>query len=102
MRKQEKAIIWPIYFDSNRTRKKGRRVSKNMAVKSPKINEIANVASKLGFQYEIIPEVSYPKKPWINTGLLLIERKFTKEQLIKKIAMKLLKNRNNLSRKEEK
>jgi signal recognition particle subunit SRP19 len=102
MRKQDKTIIWPIYFDSSRTRKKGRRVSKNMAVKSPKINEIANVASKLGFQYEIIPEVSYPKKPWINTGLLLIEKKFTKEQLIKKIAMKLLKNRNNLSRKEKK
>ncbi|MCW3997740.1 MAG: signal recognition particle subunit SRP19/SEC65 family protein [Candidatus Bathyarchaeota archaeon] len=102
MRKQDKTIIWPIYFDSSRTRKKGRRVSKNVAVKSPKINEIANVASKLGFQYEIIPEVSYPKKPWINTGLLLIEKKFTKEQLIKKIAMKLLKNRNNLSRKEKK
>lgn len=102
MRKQDKAIIWPVYFDSNRTRKMGRRVSKSIAVKSPKINEIANVVSKLGYQYELIPEVSYPKKPWVNTGLLLVEKKFPKEQLIKKIAMQINKDRNSSSRKEKK
>lgn len=80
----------------------GRRVSKSIAVKSPKLNEIVNVVSRLGFQYELIPEVSNPKKPWVSTGLLLIEKKFPKEQLIKKIALQLLKNRNNSSRKEKK
>jgi signal recognition particle subunit SRP19 len=102
MRQQDKAIIWPVYFDLSRTRKMGRRISKSIAIKSPKINEIANAASKLGFQYQVIPEVSHPKKPWVNTGLLLIEKKFPKEQLLNKIAQQLLKNRSNSSKKEKK
>ena len=101
MRKQDKALIWPAYFDSNRTRKMGRRISKNLAVKSPKMNEILAAVSKLGFQCELIPEASYPKKPWIKTGLLLIEKKYPKEQLINKIAKHLVKNRANSSRKEK-
>jgi Ca2+-transporting ATPase len=32
MRKQTKAIIWPAYFDQGKTRMKGRRVPKNIAV----------------------------------------------------------------------
>ena len=93
MRKKDKTLIWPAYFDSNRTRKMGRRVSKDICVRSPKIDEIVNVVSKLGYQCELNPEVSYPKKPWIRTGLLLIEKKYSKEQLINKIAVNLVKNR---------
>ena len=40
MRKLDKAIIWPLYFDVNKTRKEGRRVSKALAVSSPKIAEL--------------------------------------------------------------
>jgi signal recognition particle subunit SRP19 len=101
MRKQDKAILWPAYFDSSRTRKMGRRVSKKLAVKSPKLKELINAVSKLGFQCELIPEVSYPKKPWVKTGLLLIEKKISKEQLINKIAEQLVKSRDNFSRKEK-
>ena len=93
MRKKDKTIIWPAYFDSNRTRKMGRRVSKDLCVRSPKMDEIVTVISKLGFQCELNPEVSYPKKPWVRTGLLLIEKKYSKEQLINKIALNLVKNR---------
>jgi signal recognition particle subunit SRP19 len=102
MRKQDKALLWPAYFDSSRTRKMGRRVSKKMAVKSPKMNELINAVSKLGFHCELIPEVSYPKKPWIKTGLLLIEKKYPKEQLINKIAKQLVESRDNFSRKGNK
>ena len=102
MRKQDKAIIWPVYFDSGKTRGKGRRVSKNLAIKSPKIDEIIHVVSRLGFQFELVPEVSYPKKPWKNSGLLLVEKKLSKEQLIKKIAEELLEYRNNYLRKRKK
>jgi signal recognition particle subunit SRP19 len=102
MRKQDKSIIWPVYFDSRKTRGMGRRVPKNLAVKSPKIDEIAHVVSRLGFQFELVPEVSYPKKPWKNSGLLLVEKKLSKELLIKKIARKLLEYRNNSPRKRKK
>ena len=102
MRKQDKAIIWPAYFDSKRTRQTGRRVSKNIAIQSPKISEIINAVSKLGFQYEVNPEVSYPKKPWLKTGSLLVEKKAPKEQLITQIGKQLLRIRSNSPNKSKK
>jgi signal recognition particle subunit SRP19 len=94
MRKQEKAIIWPVYFDLTKTRKKGRRVAKNIAVQSPKILEIEEAAAKLHLKHEVILEKGYPKTPWLKTGMILIEKDESKEQVINKLAKQLLKTRN--------
>jgi signal recognition particle subunit SRP19 len=90
MRKQDKAIIWPAYFDSARTRKEGRRVPKNKAVQSPKSLEVQEAASRLGLKYEMVPEVGYPKTPWGKTGMILVEKRVPKEQIVKSIAKQLL------------
>jgi signal recognition particle subunit SRP19 len=94
MRKLDKAIIWPTYFDSVKTRKEGRRVPKNLAVQSPKITEIQEAATKLGLKHEMVPEAGYPKTPWLKTGMIKVEKKNPKEQLIKKIAKQLQKMRS--------
>ena len=94
MRKQEKAIIWPEYFDSAKTRSEGRRVPKEFAVQAPKSLEIQEAATRLGLKNELVPEVGYPKTPWHKTGMILVEKKLPKEQIIKKIAMQLLKMRS--------
>ena len=94
MRKQDKAIIWPAYFDLARTRKKGRRVPKSLAVQSPKIQEITEAAEKLGLKPEVAAERGYPKTPGVKTGMILVEKKGAKEQTIKKIAKQLLKIRS--------
>jgi len=94
MRKQDKAIIWPAYFDQAKTRKNGRRVPKNMAVQSPKILEIQEAAQKLGLRLEVMAEKGYPKTPWAKTGILLVEKKGSKEQVINRIAKQLLKARS--------
>jgi signal recognition particle subunit SRP19 len=94
MRKQDKAIIWPAYFDSAKTRKEGRRVPKSLAVQSPKIAEITDAVVKLGLKHEIATEAGYPKTPWAKTGMLLVEKQGSKEQTIKKIAKQLLKVRS--------
>jgi signal recognition particle subunit SRP19 len=94
MRKQDKIIIWPAYFDQAKTRKKGRRVPKNLAVQSPKILEIQEAAQKLGLEFEVVVDKSYPKTPWAKTGMLLVEKKGSKEQIINRIAKQLLKVRN--------
>jgi signal recognition particle subunit SRP19 len=100
MRKQDKAIIWPAYFDQAKTRKKGRRVPKSLAVQSPKIQEIKEAAEKLGLKHEIAMETGYPKTPWSKTGMIMVEKKGSKEQIIKKIAKQLLKIRSELSKQE--
>jgi signal recognition particle subunit SRP19 len=94
MRKQDKAIIWPAYFDQAKTRKEGRRVPKSLAVQSPRIAEITDAAAKLGLKHEVVAEAGYPKTPWAKTGLLLVEKHGSKEQTIKKIAKQLLKVRS--------
>ncbi|MEM3622411.1 MAG: signal recognition particle subunit SRP19/SEC65 family protein [Candidatus Bathyarchaeia archaeon] len=94
MRKTEKIIIWPAYFDSTKTRKEGRRVPKNLAVPSPKILELKEAVEKIGLEYEIVSDSSYPKMPWLKTGMLLVKKKEAKAQIIKKISKQLTKIRS--------
>jgi signal recognition particle subunit SRP19 len=94
MRKQEKAIIWPAYFDQTKTRKNGRRVPKNLAVQSPTIVDLEDAARKLGLENEVVATSSYPKTPWQKTGSILVEKRAPKEQIIKKLAKQLAKARS--------
>ncbi len=91
MRKQDKAIIWPAYFDVSKTRKNGRRVPKNMSVISPNIDELLIAASKLGMHSEVVDGARYAKTPWNKSGMLLVEKKYAKEQIIKQLAKQLAK-----------
>jgi signal recognition particle subunit SRP19 len=99
MRKQDKVIIWPAYFDSAKTRGDGRRVSKSLAVPSPKVLEIKEAVEKLGLSYELVLEAGYPKTPWLKTGMLLVTKKESKEEVIRKIGKRLLKIRSAAVRK---
>lgn len=94
MRKQDKVVLWPAYFDSTKTREDGRKIPKILAVPSPKITELKEAAEKLGFECELVADASYPKMPWLKTGMLLVAKKEPKNQLLKKIAKQLRKIRN--------
>ncbi len=91
MKKLDKAIIWPVYFDANKPRKKGRRVAKSLAVQSPKIDEIKQAVDRLGLKNEVRLDAHFPKIPWSKTGMLLVEKKEPKEKIIQKIAKQLVK-----------
>ena len=94
MRKQEKIIIWPAYFDLTKTRKEGRRVPKNLAVQAPKILEIQEATQKLGLDFEVVAGKGYSKTPWVKAGMLMVEKKGSKEQITSRIAKQLLKVRD--------
>ena len=96
MRQQDKIIIWPAYFDSTKTRNDGRRVPKNLAVPSPKINEVKEAAEKLGLTHELVADVGYSKTPWLKTGMILVKRKGSKGQMVLLVAKQLLKMRSTL------
>lgn len=99
MRKQDKIVIWPAYFDSTKTRKDGRRIPKDATVPSPKILEIKEAAEKIGLEYELVPDTGYSKTPWSKTGMLLVKKNKAKEQTIKRIAKQLLKIRSTVATK---
>ncbi len=95
MRKLDnQAIIWPVYFDQNRSRKEGRRIPKNQAVQGPKIAEIKEAADKLGLENEINLEAHFPKTHWAKTGMLIVEKNEPKEEIIAKLARQLVKIRS--------
>ena len=89
MRKQDKVILWPAYFDSAKTRREGRKVPKSLAVPSPKISELKEAAERLGLEHELIPDACYSKTPWLRTGMLLIAKKETKNRTLKEVAKQL-------------
>lgn len=95
MRKlEEKAIIWPIYFDITKTRKEGRRVPKNCAVQSPKILELKEAADKLSLENEVNLETRFPKTPWVKGGSMIVAKHESKEIIIQKLAKQLTKIKN--------
>ena len=94
MRKQDKVILWPAYFDLTKTRGEGRKVPKTLAVPSPKISELKEAVEKLGLEHELVSDAGYPKTPWMKTGMLLIAKKESKNQIIKKVAKQLQKIRS--------
>jgi signal recognition particle subunit SRP19 len=102
MRQQDKVIMWPAYFDSARTRDKGRRVPKNFAVPAPRITEMKEAADKLKLTCELVVDAGYSKTPWVKTGMLLVKKKEPKEQTIMKIARQLQKDRTAAAQKPQK
>jgi len=99
MRKQDRIIVWPAYFDSTKTREEGRRVPKTLAVPSPRVLELKEAAEKIGLEYELVADVGYPKTPWLKTGMILVKKNEPKDQIIKKIVRQLLKIRGSTTTK---
>lgn len=86
MRGKGKLRIWPAYFDVRYSRGKGRRVPRDKATRDPKVEDIETVAKKLGLNPILQPGKSYSKQPWKNTGVVLVDKKGSKTEIINNIA----------------
>jgi len=89
MRKQNKLILWPAYFDANKTRLQGRRIHKGLAVPSPRLEELQKAAEKCGLQPEVVAEVKHPHVPWQKTGLISVPKSASKTHIIRRVAKEL-------------
>ena len=96
MRKQNKIVVWPVYFDSTRARGQGRKIPKKYAVPNPKLDEICKALDKLKLKYEVVADTAYPKMPWRRTGVIYIEKvKRPKLEILKLIGQKLVELRRS-------
>jgi len=91
MQKKDKIILWPVNFDSAKTRKDGRKIPKTYAIQFPRIEELEKAVQRLGFQYQMVPNAAHSKEPWRKTGLLVVSKEGSKTQTMRKIA-KILPN----------
>jgi signal recognition particle subunit SRP19 len=71
-------ILYPLYFDSTRSRAQGRRVSSNLAVKNPLAHDIASACASLSVPFVFEPTKTHPKD-WANTGRVRVALKETPE-----------------------
>ena len=90
MRKKDKVVLWPLYFDSTKNRIEGRKVPKGVAIPSPKLDEVRKAVEQLGFQYGIVSDASHPKLSWQKSGVLVVSKVGSKTQMIRRIAKELL------------
>jgi signal recognition particle subunit SRP19 len=68
------ACLYPVYFDSSRTRAEGRRVQKALAVANPLATEIADAVKSLGLWPRLEVTAAHPKD-WANVGRVRVQLK---------------------------
>ena len=86
--------IWPQYLNKNLTLKEGRKIAKEDAVSDPTISDIERAVKRLGLQYNIQKEVSYPGQWYEKSGRILVEWEGTKLELIREVSLKIKEMRN--------
>lgn len=88
-RKDNKFIIYPLYFDKTISRKKGRRLAKNFCIDKPSIENIAKSATSIGLNPIIEKNKKHPSRFWKNEGRILVDKKYSKQTILNQIAKRL-------------
>lgn len=83
-------MIYPEYFDSSLSRKRGRRVPLNISTSNPSIDMIVEVCRKLGLNPEIELDKTYPRNI-LSKGRVIVDKKDSKLKTLLLIAHELKK-----------
>lgn len=81
-------VVWPVYFDSTKTRRQGRKLPRELSIPNPKVEEIVEAAKILGLN-PIVEDKKYPKEWWIYNKRIVVFKKDSKRETLKQIAIKL-------------
>ena len=58
-------VLYPIYFDRDRTLEQGRRVSKDLCIAQPTLHDLAQGAKQCGYRVHIEASKRHPKEPFV-------------------------------------
>lgn len=101
----KETIIWPIYLDSEKSLKEGRKISNEYSISQPKLREIQNAADKLRYKYTIEDDKSYPGEWYNKSGRIIIESEESKKEILISLSNKIKEQReikNNQKNKKTK
>ena len=65
-------VIWPAALDANLSRAEGRRVSLDLAVEDPTVEEIAKAVQQVGYDAVVEREKRYPRE-YETRGRVLVQ-----------------------------
>ena len=82
--------VWPQYLDKNLSLNEGRKVSKEIAVEEPKLQDIEKALKRLNLPYSTQKRKVISLSKWYEkSGRILVESDKPKLELLKEISLKL-------------
>ncbi len=100
MKDYEHIVVWLDYFNKTLPRKKGRRLPKEKCIFDPSLKELIDATKAAGIEpTETEDQVRFPKRPYVRSGYIVLEKKSTKTSIMNKISEKLVSKRTKDSKK---
>jgi len=99
MKDYDHIVIWLDYFNKTLSRKKGRRLSKDKCIFDPSLNELIESSKAAGFEpTETDDQARYPRRSYVRSGYVILEKKSTKKKTLNKISEKMVAKRAKQSK----
>ena len=99
MKDYDHIVIWLDYFNKTLSRKKGRRLPKDKCIFDPSLNELIESSKAAGFEpTETDDQARYPRRSYVRSGYIMLEKKSTKIKILNKISEKLVAKRAKQSK----
>lgn len=92
-KKEGLIVIWPAYFDIQRSRLEGRMLDKNLAVESPTAEEIYEACRELRYEPVLEDTKRLPRFSWERSGRVLVVKKDKKIKMLKEISKVIQRKR---------
>ena len=100
MKDYEHILVWLDYFNKTLPRKIGRRLPKEKCIFDPSLKELIDATKAAGIEpTETEDQVRFPKRPYVRSGYIVLEKKSTKTSIMNKISEKLVSKRTKDSKK---
>jgi signal recognition particle subunit SRP19 len=99
MKDYDHIVIWLDYFNKTLSRQKGRRLAKDRCVFDPSLNELIESANDAGLKPTATDDqVRFPRRPFVRSGYIVLEKKMSKTKILNKIADKMIIKRAKQSK----
>ena len=99
MKDYEHVVVWLDYFNKTLPRNKGRRLSKEKCIFDPYLKELIEASKAAGLEpKESEDQVRFPKRPYVRSGYIVLEKNTTKTNIMNKISEKLVSKREKQSK----
>ncbi len=103
MKDYDHVIVWTDYFNRNLSRRKGRKVSRDMAIFDPSIQELVEASKSAGFAVSTDntnESARFPRRPYVRSGYVMLEKieNSKKSNILNTLAEKIVQNRAKLSK----
>ena len=99
MKDYEHVVIWLDYFNKTLPRNRGRKLPKEKCIFDPSLKELIEASKAAGLEpKETEEQVRFPKRPYVRSGYIVLEKNATKINIMNKISNKLVSKRAKQSK----